>query len=71
MDELTLYLWLEPFAAAIRETDDSVLIARVYAALSAIEKRWLTPVTDPDEEQALANAFSGLQTLITKRLQET
>jgi hypothetical protein len=61
-----LYLWQQAYIEAACGADDDALKGKVYAALSAIEERRLSPISDPEEESALAMAFDGLQTLIAE-----
>jgi len=39
-----VYLWQLDYIAALLETDDSMLPRRLYAAIAAIEQRFLSPV---------------------------
>jgi hypothetical protein len=45
----TLFLWQEAYIRAVCETDDSLMMSRIYEALAAIEQRRLTPVMNEDE----------------------
>ena len=62
-----LFLWQEAYIRAVRETDDSVTMGRIYEALAAIGQRRLTPVTNEDELVALITAEADLQSMITER----
>ena len=62
------YLWHPAYVAAILETDESCIAARVYEALAAIEQRHLVPL-DEDEERALRNARLGLAVLKGERIE--
>ena len=64
-------LWQEAYIRAVRETDDSVTMGRIYEALAAIGQRRLTPVTNEDELVALIAAEAGLQSMITERTSKT
>ena len=64
-------LWQEAYIRAVRETDDSVTMGRIYEALAAIGQRRLTPVTNEDELGALIAAEAGLQSMITERTSKT
>jgi hypothetical protein len=59
------YPWQESYVDALGETDESLLSLRLHEALAAIEQRRLSPVTDPNEQRALANAQAGIQALMT------
>jgi hypothetical protein len=62
------YLWQQPYLAAVCETDNGLMMIRVYEALAAIERRRLTPVEPGGEEdRALTAAEEGLRGLITER----
>ena len=62
------YPWQEPYTAAIWETDDLLMDGRIYEALSAVEQRRLSPVEmNSDEDRALGEADTGIQTLITEK----
>jgi hypothetical protein len=62
------YLWQRSYKAAILETDNGLMMIRIYEALAAIEQRRPTPVEpDSEEERALTAAETGLQGLISER----
>jgi hypothetical protein len=61
------YSWQETYFKAILETDNNLMMNRIYEALSAIEQRWLSPVTDEAEHRALIAAHMGLKGLIAER----
>jgi hypothetical protein len=64
-------LWRQPYLAAVCETDNGLMMIRVYEALAAIEQRRLTPVElDGDEDHALTAAEEGLRSLIAERTGE-
>jgi hypothetical protein len=64
----TAYDWQQPYTAAIWETDGLLMKRRIYAALSAVERRRLTSVeVGSDEDRALTEADNGIQVLITER----
>jgi hypothetical protein len=62
-----LFFWQQSYIRAVCETDDSLIMSRIYEALAAIEQRRLTPVTSEDELVALIAAEAGLQSMITER----
>ncbi len=63
----TAYDWQQPYTAAIWETDGLLMKRRIYAAVSAVGRRRLSPVeVGSDEDQALTEADSGIQGLITE-----
>jgi hypothetical protein len=63
-----VYFWQNAYNAAILETDNGLMIIRIYEALAAIEQRRLRPVEPGSEEdRALTAADVGLQSLITER----
>jgi len=39
-----LFLWREAYIRAVCETDDSLMMSRIYEARAAIEQRRLTPL---------------------------
>jgi hypothetical protein len=58
--------------AAIWETDDLLMDGRIYEALSAVEQRRLSPVEmNSDEDRALSEADTGIQTLITEKTESS
>jgi hypothetical protein len=59
--------WQESYFNAILVTDSSLVMNRIYDALSAIEQRWLSPVTDQAEYLALVAAYAGIKSLIAER----
>ncbi len=68
----TAYDWQEPYTAAIWETDDLLVQGRIYEALSAVEERRLSPVeVGSEEDNALTEADTGIQLLITERTPKT
>jgi hypothetical protein len=67
-----IYLWQQPYLAAVCETDNSLMAIRIYEALAAIEQRRLSPVeSDSEEDRALAAADEGLRSLIAERTEKT
>jgi hypothetical protein len=60
------YPWQESYLAALYETDRSLVMGRIYEALSAIEQRRLSPVKSEQEQFALAIAEAGVRGLITQ-----
>jgi hypothetical protein len=62
-----LFLWQEAYIRAVCETDNSLMLSRIYEALAAIEQRRVTPVTNEDELVALITAEVGLQNMMTER----
>jgi hypothetical protein len=59
--------WQQPYTAAIWETDSLSITGRIYEALSAVEERRLSPVEPgSDEDRALTEADTGIQSLFTK-----
>jgi hypothetical protein len=67
----TSYLWQNAYMAAVCETDNGLMMIRIYEALAAIEQRRLTPVEPgSEEERALEAAETGLRSLITERTEE-
>jgi predicted aspartyl protease len=58
-----LFLWQEAYIRAVCETDDSLMMSRIYEARAAIGQRRLTPVVNEDE--------AGLQSMITERTSKT
>jgi hypothetical protein len=66
-----LFLWQEAYIRAVCETDDSLMMSRIYEARAAIEQRRLTPVTNEDELVALVTAEADLQSMITERTSKT
>jgi hypothetical protein len=66
-----VYLWQQPYLTAVCETDNGLMMIRIYEALAAIEQRRLTPVEpDSDEDRALVAAEVGLKALIAERIAE-
>jgi hypothetical protein len=66
------YAWQNAYMAAVCETDNGLMMIRIYEALAAIEQRQLTPVEPgSDEERALEAAETGLRSLITERAGES
>jgi hypothetical protein len=66
MNNQAFYSWQEPYTAAIWETDDLLINGRIDKALCAVKQRRLSPVeTNSDEDRALSEADTGIQTLIT------
>jgi hypothetical protein len=64
-----IYVWQQPYLAAVCETDNGLMMIRIYEALAAIEQRRLTPVEpDGDEDRALVAAEVGLKALIAERI---
>ena len=62
------YGWQTVCVRAILETDDLLITERIYEAISAIERRRLSPVeSNSDEDCALNNAEIGIKALITER----
>ena len=66
-----LFLWREAYIRAVCETDDSLMMSRIYEARAAIEQRRLTPVTNEDELVAPVTAEAGLQSMIAERTSKT
>jgi hypothetical protein len=63
-----MYGWQSEYAMAILETDDLLIIGRIYEAISAIEQRRLSPVeNNSDEDCALNEAEVGIKALIAER----
>jgi hypothetical protein len=60
MDEI--YRWQQTYLAAICETDDDQLPARILEARSAIEQRLLSTI-EADELTAIKNAQKALEML--------
>jgi hypothetical protein len=69
MTEPKIYGWQSVCVRAILETDDSLIIGRIYEALFAIEqRRRLSPIeSNIDEDCALNDAEVGIKALITER----
>jgi hypothetical protein len=68
----TSYAWQDAYRAAVCETDNGLMMIRIYEALAAIEQRRLTPVEPgSEEERALEAAETGLRSLITERTEES
>lgn len=64
-----LHPWQVAYLAAVCETDDSLMPARILAALVAIEQRLLGPIEpDGEEIRAINNAQDGLQGLKAERV---
>jgi hypothetical protein len=64
----TTYDWQHTYMIAVCETDNGLMMGRIYEALGAIEQRRLTLVEPGSEEDlALAAADVGLRGLITER----
>jgi hypothetical protein len=62
------YAWQDAYLASVCETDNGLMMTRIYEALAAIEQRRLTPVEPgSEEERALEAAEIGLRSLITER----
>jgi 7,8-dihydro-6-hydroxymethylpterin-pyrophosphokinase len=61
------YPWQEIYFNAILETDSNLVTNRIFEALSAIEQRWLSPVTDEAEYRALVAAHTGIKGFIAER----
>jgi hypothetical protein len=62
------YAWEQAYRTAVCETDNNLMMSRIYEALSAIEQRRLSPVEpDSDEDRALTAVDAGLKNLITER----
>ena len=61
------YVWIEPYQAALTETDDKKLPLRIKTAKAAIDSRRHELLLDhggtPDERQAMADALQGLNLL--------
>jgi hypothetical protein len=62
----TSYAWQQPFITAVCETDNGLMLGRIYEALAAIEQRRLSPVLDIDEDRALTAALEGLERLMER-----
>jgi hypothetical protein len=68
----TSYAWQHPYMVAVCETDNGLIMIRIYEALAAIEQRRLTPVEPAsDEDRALVAADEGLRKLTTERAEES
>jgi hypothetical protein len=64
----TSYAWQHVYMAAVCETDNELMMNRIY---EAIEQRRLSPVeADSEEDHALTAAEAGLQSLITERTEK-
>jgi hypothetical protein len=67
MTDPEVYGWQSAYGRAILETDDLLITARIYEAISAIEQRRLSPVeSNSDEDCALNDAELGIKALITE-----
>jgi hypothetical protein len=66
----TSYAWQQSFITAVCETDNGLMLGRIFEALAAIEQRRLSPVLDIAEDRALTAALEGLQKLITQRTEK-
>ena len=53
---------------ALCETDENLMIIRIYEALATIEQRRLRLVETDEENRALNDAEEGLRNLITERI---
>ena len=62
------YQWQSLYRAAILETDDAMLHARIYAAEAAIQKRFQSNEPDATEAQALTDAMHSLGALRKERI---
>ena len=60
------YPWQESYFAALYETDRSLLMGRIYEALSAMEQRRLSPVKSEREQIALVVADAGVRRMIAQ-----
>jgi hypothetical protein len=68
MDIPLTYLWQTVYLAAVLETDNTAMPARIYEALAAIEQRLLSPIDIGGMEyREIENAQRGLLTLKTER----
>jgi hypothetical protein len=68
MDIPVTYLWQTVYLAAVLETDNTAMPARIYEALAAIEQRLLSPIDIGGMEyREIENAQRGLLTLKTER----
>ena len=68
MDIPVTYVWQALYLAAVLETDNTAMPARIYEALAAIEQRLLSPIDTGDMEyREIENAQRGLLTLKTER----
>jgi hypothetical protein len=64
----TSYAWQHAYMDAVCETDNGLMMIRIYEAHAAIEQRRLTSVKPGrEEERALEAADTGLRSLITER----
>jgi hypothetical protein len=61
-----MYLWQDPYIAALLETNKSKLHARILEVRSAFEQRLLSPMDD-DELRAMGVAAVALDALERKR----
>jgi hypothetical protein len=62
----TTYPWQKAYKAAILETDDSRIPGRIYQAVTAIEQKLRSPVSD-QEERALKDAQSAVSRLAAEK----
>jgi hypothetical protein len=60
------YWWEIPYVLAILQTDELLMHSALFEAITAVERRRMTPV-NATEEIALAGAEAGLQLLIEER----
>jgi hypothetical protein len=62
------YAWQHAYMAPVCETDNGLMMIRIYEALAAIQQRRLSPIEpDGDEDRALKNADAGIKALIAER----
>jgi hypothetical protein len=63
-----IYPWEKLYMLAVCETDENLMIIRIYEALATIEQRRLRLVETDEENRALNDAEEGLRKLITERI---
>jgi hypothetical protein len=64
----SIYPWEISYMRAVCETDENLMIIRIYEALATIEQRRLRLVETDEENRALNDAEEGLRNLITERI---
>jgi hypothetical protein len=69
MNDPAPYSWQPYYLSAVLETDNALMPGRIYEALTAIERRLLSPIeTDGIEYRAIEDAQRGLLTLEVERV---
>jgi hypothetical protein len=63
-----IYPWEKSYMQALCETDENLMIIRIYEALATIEQRRLRRVETDEENRALNDTEEGLRKLITERI---